>query len=436
MTAITKHSYFRSNIIRKHSALALAVLLTLPFANAQAAEPVAKYWIDVANFNSSMPGMGGLAGMMGGDKGTSNRFGSTTGGSQGKWMDTALHTNKKPAGTNGNHAIPSGMNMTSPLPLDPVVRGSRPTEREEVYPEKPQGRMLFYWGCGDKIRSGQPRIVDMAKMSSGEYGKFLQGRMANQRRGARSVEGNATWPWPNTTEPSRKYEYVPDSASLVGEQTITGEGVPDGFKFNVDSTYDFMPKLDLSSSGEAKDAIKLSWNSVNNAQAYFTNAMGMKENKDMIIWSASDQPDPGWGLMDYLSPSEISKLLKEKVILSSSTQTCTIPAGIFADVQGAMVQAIAYGPEMNVAFPPRPASKKAAWKPEWEARVRTKSQTNTILGLGQAMAGSGSGSNSNTNSSGSSAGSDSSGGRNYTSDSGSGGGALDKAKKLKDLFGF
>jgi len=418
------------------STLFASAISTMAFADSP---PIARYWIDVANFNSSMPGMSGLAGMMmNSNKGTSNHFGSTTYGSSGKWMDTALYTSKKPAGTTGSHAIPSGMNMSSPLPLEPVVmRGSKSTGEHDGYPEKPQGKILFYWGCGDKVRSGQPRVVDLAKMSTGEYGNFLQGRYPNQHRGARSIEGNATWPWSNMTDPPRKYEFVPDSASLVGEQTITGDGVPDNFKFTVDSTYDFMQKLDLSSSGDSKDSVKLSWNSVNNAKAYFTNAMGMKENKDMVIWSASEQPEPGWGLMDYLSPSEIDNMLKDKVILPSSIQTCTIPAGIFANVQGAVVRAIAYGPELNVVYPPRPASKKSTWKPDWEARVRTKSLTMTMLGLGQSMSGNGSGaSSSNSNS----------GGRNYTAEGSSSessnnsnpgtGSVLDKAKKLKGLFGL
>lgn len=100
----------------------------------------------------------------------------------------------------------------------------------------------------------------------------------------------------------------------------------------------------------------------------------------MIIWSSSEQPDPGWGLMDYLPPAQIEKLLKEKVILPTSVQRCAIPAGIFAGADGAMVRMIAYGPELNLAHPPRPANPKAPWNPEWAVRVRVKSTGMTMLG--------------------------------------------------------
>jgi len=41
---------------------------------------------------------------------------------------------------------------------------------------------------------------------------------------------------------------------------------------------------------------------------------------------------------------------------------------------------IAYGPELNLAYPPKPADPKAPWNPEWAARVRVKSTGTTLLG--------------------------------------------------------
>ena len=42
---------------------------------------------------------------------------------------------------------------------------------------------------------------------------------------------------------------------------------------------------------------------------------------------------------------------------------------------------VAYGPETNLAWPPRPADPKQPWKPEWNVRVRTKSTTTAMLGM-------------------------------------------------------
>jgi hypothetical protein len=106
----------------------------------------------------------------------------------------------------------------------------------------------------------------------------------------------------------------------------------------------------------------------------------------MIIWSSSEEPDPGWGLMTYLSPANIDKFLKEKVILPPSTQQCAIPRGIFAGVDGAMVNMIAYGPELNLSHPPRPPKADSSWQPEWVAKVRVKSTGMTMLGMGEEEA--------------------------------------------------
>jgi hypothetical protein len=102
----------------------------------------------------------------------------------------------------------------------------------------------------------------------------------------------------------------------------------------------------------------------------------------MIIWSSSEEPDPGWGLMTYLSPANIEKFLKERIILPASTTQCAIPRGAFAGVDGGMVSMIAYGPELNLSHPPRPPKADASWQPEWVARVRVKSSGMTMLGMG------------------------------------------------------
>ena len=68
-------------------------------------------------------------------------------------------------------------------------------------------------------------------------------------------------------------------------------------------------------------------------------------------------------------------------MLTPSTHNCAIPAGIFGDVEGAMVRMIAYGPELNLAHPPRPANPNTPWNPEWAVRVRIKSTGMTILGM-------------------------------------------------------
>jgi len=358
--------------------LAAALLLAIPFlpsTEAQDARPAAQYWVDAATNSMSIPGMDDAddnsmaAGMMGSMMG--NRGGM--GGAPGRSLDLSLYTRARPAGTEGSHAIPPGMKMGDSLPLVPPkgAAPASPREQFEGRAEKPKGRILLYWGCGDAVRAGQPRIVDFSKASPADYGKFMSGRYVADRA---NRNGNAVWP--NERDSKR----VPRDASLTGNHAVTGEGVPPSLKFAVDSANDFLPALRMSAPGDPKQAVTVEWNSLANAKAYFLTAMGSKGRGegDMILWSSSEQPEPGWGLMDYLPPASISKFLEEKVILPPSTQKCTIPQGIFAEAEGAMVRMIAYGPELNLAYPPRP--KTGAWNPEWTTRVRVKSTGMAMLG--------------------------------------------------------
>ena len=66
--------------------------------------------------------------------------------------------------------------------------------------------------------------------------------------------------------------------------------------------------------------------------------------------------------------------LKEKVLLPPTTTKCAVPKE--AAGQG-MLRAIAYGTELNMAYPPRPTDPKIAWEPDWNVKIRVKSMTTT-----------------------------------------------------------
>ena len=380
----------RENIepVINRSVLAVALALSWPSAQAQVKPPVAQFWMDVATINMSVPGMGdmedaglgalgGLGGMLGGMFGTAK----AGVGMPGKWLDSALYTRNKSAGTEGTHAIPPAMAMGASLPLIPVERSSTPGSRQDGGEwEKPKGKLLFYWGCGEKVRSGQPRVLDFSKAAPDEWGRFMTGRFAPDR-GAKAVPGRSIWP------NERDRQRVPKQASLVGDHGVSGEGVPASLRFAVREGHDFMPRIGMSATGDAKDSVMLAWQALASAHGYFLTAMGARGEEEMIIWSSSEQPDPGWGLMDYLAPAKVKQLIGEKVVLAPNVERCAMPAGIFGGAEGAMVRMIAYGPELNLAHPPRPANAKAPWEPEWAVRVRVKSTGMTMLGMDEQQGG-------------------------------------------------
>lgn len=373
------------------TALAAAALLVCNVSLAQnqvVKPPVAQYWMDVATISMAgmddMPDMGALGGLMGGMTGMPGMggvsFGATRGMMPGRWLDLAIKTQRKPAGIEAVQAIPPGQAMGASLTLLPVkAQTDRPSQRggsvDEV-PERPKGRLLFYWGCSDSVRPGQPRILDFAKAGVEDYGKFMMGR-ATRDTGAQATPGHAIWP----NEIHR--QKVPPQASLTGQHAVSGDGLPASLQFAIGQQQDFMPKLALVSQGGGAAASQITWQRLPTAQAYFLNAMSGSDNAgttEMVVWSSSEVPEPGWGLMDYASNANVDKWLKEKVLLPASKTDCTIPAGIFAKAEGAMLRGIAYGQELNLAHPPRPADKRVAWEPEWAAKIRVKALTMVMLG--------------------------------------------------------
>ncbi|HZW20999.1 hypothetical protein [Noviherbaspirillum sp.] len=356
-------------------------------AHAQARGPAAQYWVDLSTSNVSIPGMpeeggAGLGGLMGGIMG-GNSFGGSMGmGGRGKAMDTELYVRAHPGGVEGTHAIPGGMNMGPSLLLLPHrprnEQGSVTRDETPERAEKPKGRILLYWGCGDSIRPDQPKVLDFAKQDHAEFAQFFSSHGA----ASKGVQGRAGHSlWPNERDSKR----VPDNASLEGEHAVSGNGVPPTLKFNVGAANDFLPKVQLKTRGAPKDGVQVEWNTMQHARGYFLHAQGAAEGpggaQDMIFWSSSEKPDNGWSLMSYQSPAQVARLVQQKVVLPPSTGNCTVPKGIFDKAQGAMLNMIAYGNELNVSHPPRPEKAPANWQPEWTARVRIKSTGMTMLGM-------------------------------------------------------
>jgi hypothetical protein len=114
----------------------------------------------------------------------------------------------------------------------------------------------------------------------------------------------------------------------------------------------------------------------------------MQDERNFTVWSSAEVPGAGHELVNYLTGSYIDKWLKQKVLLAPGTTNCAIPQGIFKNTakggeQGgfASLNMIAYGPETNITWPPKPTDPKQPWDPEWNVRVRTKATTVAMLGM-------------------------------------------------------
>ncbi len=358
------------------------VLLVQPGTAAEKAAtakipPYTHYWVDVATQNMTMPGMSeGMGGFMG------KIMGGPGFGPSRSLLLLVNSPMKLPADPNATHDIPPGQNMGKTLPLmipekEKVERyepGERHEEREH---EKPRFRMLIYWGCSDEVRKGQPRVLDTEKMNPAEFGRAMSGIRATQQYPPSPRSGWIFADWPN----KKSRIEVPKDSSLTGDHFVHGNYVPD-IRFAVGPRHDFMAPVEFTStSGTLADPVRFDWREIPTAIGYYAYAMGNNDREgEMIIWSSSEIPDASFGLMDYLTPGDVQKFIKEKIVMPPGTTTCTIPRGIFKDTGGPMLQFIGYGDELNLIHPPKPKDPKQPWNPIWSVKMRLKSTGMLMLG--------------------------------------------------------
>ena len=132
----------------------------------------------------------------------------------------------------------------------------------------------------------------------------------------------------------------------------------------------------------------LSWQPVSGATGYFATFMGASANgrddATIVMWSSSGiDTFAGGGLLDYLAPAEVRRLITQKVVMPPSQAQCAIPAEATAAAPMGMVSMIAYGEEADFADPPRPADPRTPWDISWTAKVRYKSTVGAMLGVPQ-----------------------------------------------------
>lgn len=403
-----------------------AIVCPLGVLAAEGTKPYPQYWMSVSTQNMTIPGMSASEmGMLGGLMG---RGGPGMGPQRGLQLQL-VSPQATPPTPEAGHDIPPGQNMGPMLPLlvperdRPVrtERGEMESRPEEM--EKPKGRMLIYWGCGDKVRAGQPRVLDMAKASPTDFARMMSSRQPTRQSPPAPRSGWTYSEWPNRENQLA----VPKVSSLQGGQLIHANYAPE-IRFNIGAQQDFMNPVEFTSvNGGLADSIAFQWRSIPTAIGYFSLAMGSGgKDGDTVFWSSSEVADMGWGLLDYLSPGDVRRFIKEKVVMTPDTTSCAIPQGIFKNAQGAMLQFIAYGDELNVVHPPRPSDPKQPWQPIWSAKVRVKSTGMVTLGQEESRPRAGRGT---------------SGGRSYTSEQpverpSREDGVLDKVNKIRGLLPF
>ena len=351
----------------------VAVILAVPvlaFAQQQVVKPpVAQYWLSAETAaGMSVPGMNPMmAGMMGGQA------------QSGRRMLLQLASQRPSAdGPRADHFIPQGMTMGPSLPLlTPRQAPAEAVERDLPQGmEQPRGRMLIYWGCGENVRSGQPVVIDFAKVGQGQMPPNMASHRVAVPRGPSPSRAKTYGDWPNQQDAKP----VPAGASLKGDHRIAGNYSPE-IQFSLGEGQDFMERVELSASPQGAAAAQVRWNAVPTATGYFATVSGAESQDEIVFWSSSESQEMGGMLMDYVPPAEVARLVREKVVMPAQQTECVVPGEVVKRAGGAaFLNFIAYGPEANFAQPPRPQDPKQPWEPLWTVKARFKSTGSTLLG--------------------------------------------------------
>ncbi|MEO0031618.1 MAG: hypothetical protein RIS94_1376 [Pseudomonadota bacterium] len=341
--------------------------------------PVARYEMRAGTV-SGFAGMGAGGGKPGMGSALGMAFGRGGGGGDQHelWLD--LGSSRAPTGApKADHFMPAGARLGPSVALKtpekaPPVQ-EQPGQRDF---QRPKGRMLIFWGCGEHAPKGQPVVIDFAKIAAGQMPPGLWSTSVPMDRyvSPSSSRTYGYWPWGDGKQ------VKPDS-SLLGQHRVAGTYSPE-MTFTL--THDFMGALHAGSNAQPSGAVLLRWNALGDATGYHASLIGGQGNgremQDIVWWSSSATREFGGGLADWLSPATVARLVANRTVLSPQTTTCMIPAEVKqAAPQFMMVSLYAYGPEETFAYPPRPANPKAVWNIEWQARIRHRSMTSIMPGM-------------------------------------------------------
>jgi hypothetical protein len=275
------------------------------------------------------------------------------------------------------HVPPAGLQAGQVLPLMTPQAAPRTTAPAQPWGqmERPRGRMLIYWGCGEHARPGQPAVIDFASMAAGRMPPAFANMALKPMIPPSAATSTTYGEWPNERTETR----VPAGGSLLGEHVVRGNYSPE-IRFTLGAGQDFLaPVVLTSNSAGASGSIPLVWRPVPGARAWFGSIMGAAQNGDFVIWTSSES-QAAMMAFDYVADADIARLVQSRVLMPATADRCTVPAEVARAAPQSMLSLIAFGGESNFAQP-RPAGAARAWRPEWSVKLRSKSTHMGMLGM-------------------------------------------------------
>lgn len=306
----------------------------------------------------------------------------TTSGFTGstRTMDLRLYSTGSAAPPQAAHVVPGGMKIGPSLPLvTPQAARAVSSDLDQLREFQRQsgklGRLLLYWGCGEKAGAGQPFVLDLNAILQGRSPAGLSALriVGSTPPSSRSAKTYGEWPQPDSPA-------IPADASLAGEHTVSGNYSPE-IRFAL--ARDFMGPMSLKVDAMPSGAGNASWPAVGGALGYSLQSFGLNAGGDFVAWTSSNVRDFGSGLSSHIPDAEVTRLIKQRAVLPPSTTTCAVPKEVLSGVEGSFINSVAYGGEQNFSFPPKPPRAPKSWKPTWAAKVRFLSTGSAIVADGE-----------------------------------------------------
>lgn len=341
---------------------------------AQSSGPVVRYEMRA----ETMSGTGGMGGQGGMAAAMSMAFGGAPKAQHMLWLDIGSSRAAADGKPKAEHFMPTGAKLgKSVLLKTPVGTPSQPGTADF---QRPKGRMLIFWGCGEHAPKGQPVVIDFSKLAAGQVPPGMFSSAVPMDRWVSPASNKTYGHWPSDDGKSAR----PDS-SLIGPHRVTGNYSPE-MAFTLSK--DFMAALSATNTVQPSGSTLLRWGQVPDATGYYASIIGGKqgprgqEMADVVWWSSSATREFGGGLADWLAPATVARLVTARTVMSPQTTTCTVPVEVKAAAPDFMFGTLhAYGPEESFSYPPRPADPKAKWALEWTARIRHRSTTGFLVGV-------------------------------------------------------
>ena len=375
-----KAGWMASGAVLAVGIAALAAAAPAPATGPATGGGTATYWMTA----DTMSGMGGLMGAGGGRRAIMGAMLGRGGGMGNGFVRTLrlqLGGTARPAGEpSAEHDVPPGLQVGPSLPLvspHAVVTSSEPEPTQwPTNVERPRGRILIYWGCGEHARPGQPVVIDFATIQSGHMPPAFASMNFHSETPPSAGRFPTYGEWPNQRSQTR----VPDNGSLVGDHVVRGNYSPE-IHFTLAPGQDFLAPVTLVSNAKSPSgSVPVVWQPVGGARAWFAMAMGAGQNGDMVIWSSAESQTFAMA-MDDLPDNEIARLVQQRVLMPAPTDRCTVPSEVAQAGQGMMYTLTAFGGESNFSHPLRPARAPASWHPDWTVKFRSKSAYMGLLGM-------------------------------------------------------